>query len=99
MAMRILVVEDEHKIANALKRGLEQEQYAVDLAFDGKEGLGFALTEPYDLVILDRNPLEDIRHTLSVERVMKDGVLRDAYTLDETWPTKTALPAWNAQAR
>ena len=52
-----------------------------------------------DLVILDRNPLEDIRHTLSVERVMKDGVLRDAYTLDETWPTKTPLPAWNVQAR
>src|SRR5690606_19739519 len=41
-----------------------------------------------DLVILDRNPLEDIRHTMTVEQVMKDGVLRDAYTLDETWPTK-----------
>ncbi len=52
-----------------------------------------------DLVVLDRNPLEDIRNTLSVEQVMKDGVLRDAYTLDETWPTKTPLPAWNVQAR
>jgi DNA-binding response OmpR family regulator len=52
--MRILIVEDEHKIAAALKRGLEQERYAVDTVFDGKEGLSMALTEPYDLVILDR---------------------------------------------
>jgi len=52
--MRILVVEDEHKIATALKKGLEQEQFAVDLAFEGKEGKAFALTEDYDLVILDR---------------------------------------------
>lgn len=52
-----------------------------------------------DLVVLDRNPLEDIRHTLTVERVMKDGVLRDAGTLDETWPTKTPLPAWKPKAR
>ena len=52
--MRILLVEDEHKIASALKRGLEQEQYAVDVAYDGKEGMGMALTEPYDLIILDR---------------------------------------------
>ncbi|MGD9129529.1 MAG: DNA-binding response regulator, partial [Candidatus Woesebacteria bacterium] len=36
--MRILVVEDEHKIANSIKKGLEQELYAVDLAFDGEYG-------------------------------------------------------------
>jgi DNA-binding response OmpR family regulator len=52
--MRILIVEDEHKIATALKRGLEQEHYAVDIIFDGKEGMAMALTEPYDLIILDR---------------------------------------------
>lgn len=52
--MRILIVEDDHKIANAIKRGLEQEAYAVDVVFDGKEGLGFAVTEEYDLIILDR---------------------------------------------
>jgi len=33
--MRILIVEDEHTIASALKKGLEQERYAVDLAYDG----------------------------------------------------------------
>lgn len=32
--MRILIIEDEHRIANAIKEGLEQERYAVDIAFD-----------------------------------------------------------------
>lgn len=52
--MRILVVEDEHKIANALKRGLEQHAYAVDISYDADNGLAMATTEPYDLIILDR---------------------------------------------
>ncbi|HTE58382.1 MAG TPA: response regulator transcription factor [Verrucomicrobiae bacterium] len=52
--MRILVVEDEHKIANAVKQGLEQQSYAVDVAYDSDKGLGLATTEPYDLIILDR---------------------------------------------
>ncbi len=52
--MRVLVVEDEHKIAGAIKRGLEQENYAVDVAFDADEGLGSALTGDHDLIILDR---------------------------------------------
>ena len=52
--MRILVVEDEHKIAGALRQGLEQESYAVDLAYDADEGLSQALTGEHDLIILDR---------------------------------------------
>jgi DNA-binding response OmpR family regulator len=52
--MRILVVEDEHKIANAIKRGLEQQSYAVDVAYNGDGGLALAVSEPYDLIILDR---------------------------------------------
>ncbi len=51
--MRILVVEDEHKIARALKDGLEQESYAVDVAYDGEAGLNTALSDDYDLIILD----------------------------------------------
>jgi DNA-binding response OmpR family regulator len=51
--MRILVVEDEHKIANAIKKGLEQESYAVDLAYDGEYGFDLAATEDYDVIILD----------------------------------------------
>jgi len=52
--MRILIVEDEHKIANALRQGLEQHAYAVDVSYDGDNGLAMATTEPYDLIILDR---------------------------------------------
>lgn len=51
--MRILVVEDEHKIANSLKKGLEQELYAVDIVYDGSEGYDLASSEEYDLIILD----------------------------------------------
>lgn len=52
--MRILVIEDEHKIARALKRALEQESYAVDISYDGDDGYAMASTEPYDVLIVDR---------------------------------------------
>lgn len=52
--MRILLIEDEHKIARALKKALEQESYAVDIAYDGDEGYAMATTEPYDGAIIDR---------------------------------------------
>ena len=51
--MRILVVEDEKKVASFIKRALEEEYYSVDEAFDGKEGLRLAFSEDYDLIILD----------------------------------------------
>jgi len=52
--MRILVIEDEHKIAQALKKALQQENYAVDVSYDGDDGYAMATTEPYDLAIIDR---------------------------------------------
>lgn len=51
--MRILLVEDEKKVASFIKKGLEEEFYSVDSVYDGKEGLRLALTEDYDLIILD----------------------------------------------
>lgn len=51
--MRILVVEDEHKIANSLKKGLEQESFAVDVAYNGTGGYDLASTEDYDAIVLD----------------------------------------------
>lgn len=54
LIMKILVVEDEHKIANSIKKGLEQESYAVDIAYEGETGFDLASTEDYDLIILDR---------------------------------------------
>ncbi len=52
--MRVLLIEDEHKIARALKRALEQESYAVDVAHDSDSGYAMLTTEPYDLAIIDR---------------------------------------------
>lgn len=51
--MKILVVEDDYKIGTSIKKGLEQESFAVDLAFDGNNGYGLASTENYDVIILD----------------------------------------------
>lgn len=51
--MRILVVEDEHRIAHSLQKGLEQERFAVDIAYTGNEGFDLASTEEYDVIILD----------------------------------------------
>jgi DNA-binding response OmpR family regulator len=51
--MRLLIIEDDHHIAQALKKGLEQERFAVDLAFTGTDGFDLASTEDYDLVICD----------------------------------------------
>jgi signal transduction histidine kinase len=51
--VRILVVEDEHKLAGVLKRGLEEHGFAVDVAYDGEDGLALATVMPYDLLVLD----------------------------------------------
>jgi DNA-binding response OmpR family regulator len=51
--MRILVVEDEAKLARAIKKALELQKYAVDLAEDGQEALDVALSEAPDLILLD----------------------------------------------
>ncbi|OGK20224.1 DNA-binding response regulator [Candidatus Roizmanbacteria bacterium RIFCSPHIGHO2_02_FULL_37_13b] len=51
--MRILLVEDEHLIANSIKKGLEQDRYAVDVAYNGNDGFDLASVEDYDLMILD----------------------------------------------
>ena len=51
--MRVLLVEDEVKMARALRRGLEQEGYAVDLVTDGDDALLHAVREDYDAIVLD----------------------------------------------
>src|SRR3989344_2527836 len=51
--MRILIIEDEQRLSNVVKKGLVEEGFAVDQAFDGEEGLYLAESEAYDLLILD----------------------------------------------
>ena len=51
--MRILLVEDNHRVIHALKMSLVEEGYAVDTAYNGLEGQSLAEITPYDLIILD----------------------------------------------
>jgi DNA-binding response OmpR family regulator len=51
--MRVLVVEDEPKIARFIRKGLTEEGYAVDVAGNGEEAIAYALSAPFDLIILD----------------------------------------------
>ena len=76
--MRILVVEDEKKVARFVKRGLEQEGYAVDVAGDGMEGQQYAETHDYDCIVLDimlpkKSGLELLKELK--ERGLKSSVL------------------------
>lgn len=71
--MRILIVEDEHKIANSIKQGLEQEKYTVDVAYDGEQGLDLALTEEYNVIILDRL-LPKVEGVEIVKQIRKNNI-------------------------
>src|SRR4030066_781187 len=72
-AMRILLVEDDVKIASFVTKGLKQAGYAVDHATDGEEGLHLALTEPYDAAIIDIM-LPKLDGLALIERMRKEKV-------------------------
>jgi two-component system, OmpR family, response regulator VanR len=70
--VRVLLAEDERRVADALARGLRREGMAVDVAYDGASALDKARLNPYDVVVLDRDLPEvhgdDVCRTLSVEQ-------------------------------
>lgn len=72
--MNILVIEDEHKIANALKRGLEQEAYDVDLAYDGESGMELATKRTFDLVIVDQLLSGNYEGLKIVKQMRQNGI-------------------------
>lgn len=51
--MRLLIIEDEQRLANVIKKGFTEDGFAVDTAFDGEEGFFLASSESYDAIILD----------------------------------------------
>jgi DNA-binding response OmpR family regulator len=51
--MKILVIEDDPTVGEFVRRGLEEQRWQVDLVADGREGEGLAVSQPYDLVVLD----------------------------------------------
>lgn len=92
--MKLLLIEDDRKIATTVKRGLEAEGFAVEVAFDGLDGLWLAREGSYDIIILDimlprRNGFQicdDLRHdgdwTPILMLTAKDGELDEAEALD-----------------
>ncbi|MBF0521609.1 MAG: response regulator transcription factor [Candidatus Omnitrophica bacterium] len=72
--MRILIVEDEQKVADFIKRGLKEEGYAVDVAYDGEQGHFLATTNDHDLIILDVM-LPEIDGITLCQRLRKEKVL------------------------
>ena len=81
--------------------GLTNMEALQAATIEGAKGLGMQqdlgsieVGKLADLIVLDKNPLEDIHNTLSIKYVMKDGILYDANTLNELWPVKKKLPEW-----
>ena len=72
--MRILLIEDNHRLNQSRKLGLIEDGYAVDSAFDGKEGAEMAVLTPYDAIILDI--MLPIKDGLTVCRELRDKRLR-----------------------
>ncbi len=71
--MRVLIVEDEKSLADILKKGLEEEGYAVDIAYNGEDGLFMAENEPSDIIILDIM-LPVIDGMTILKRIRKAGI-------------------------
>lgn len=72
--MRILIIEDEHKIADSLKRGLSQERMNVDVAYDGEEGFDLASSDVYDCIILDLM-LPSMSGEMICKNLRSDGIM------------------------
>jgi len=51
--MKLLIVEDEQKIANSLKKGFVEENFSTEVVYDGEKGLALAKTNDFDIIILD----------------------------------------------
>lgn len=71
--MRILVVEDDEKIASFVSKGLKESGFAVDVAPDGVDGLHLGLTEPYDVMVVDLM-LPGLNGLSLIERLRKKGI-------------------------
>lgn len=81
--MRVLVIEDEAKIARAIGRALNAEGYAVDIEHDTDAGYAMASTEPYDVLIVDRMlPGEEIQDgMLLIKKLRDEGITTPAILL------------------
>lgn len=95
--MRILVLEDEKKVASFIKKGLEEELYKVDTAFNGKEGLELTYGNEYDLIISDimmpfMNGIEYVRE------IRKNGITTPVLLLTVKDSTKSKIEGLDSGA-
>jgi len=86
--MRILVIEDEKKVASFIKRGLEEAGYSVDLAKDGEEGIYMSDSEDYDLIVLDlilprKNGIEVCKELRQMKKRVPILILSAKDTVDD----------------
>jgi len=95
--MRILVVEDEKKIADFIKRGLKEEGYCVDTAADGEEGHFLATTQDYDLIVLDLM-LPKMDGLTLCRRLKKEKVATPIFMLTAKDAVKDKVTGLNAGA-
>ncbi len=95
--MKILIVEDEHKIANSIKKGLEQERFTVDVAYDGVAGFDLAVSEEYDLIILDRL-LPGMDGVLFCQKLREKKIHTPVLFLTARWQIHDKVEGLNAGA-
>ncbi len=95
--MRVLVIEDEHKIANSVKKGLEQENYSVDVAYTGTDGYDLAVSEEYDVIILDRL-LPGVEGVAIVTRLRSENIHTPILFLTAKGQIKDRVEGLNAGA-
>jgi DNA-binding response OmpR family regulator len=87
--MRVLVIDDEVKLAEFVRRALAEESFAVDVAYDGRSGLDYALTYDYDLIVLDLMlPVVDGSSVLKKIRATNKPVPVLVLTARDTLPDK-----------
>jgi DNA-binding response OmpR family regulator len=96
--MRVLVIEDEHKIANAIKQGLMQEKFAVDTEYDADNGLGSALSQNYDVMIIDRMLPGNLDGIEICQEVRKAGIHTPILVLTAKGQIRDKVTGLNAGA-
>jgi two component transcriptional regulator, winged helix family protein len=97
--MRILIVEDEKKLARAISRTLKNEGYAIDIEYNSSEGYAMASTQPYDALIIDRMMPGDFSDGLDIlKKLRKDGIFTPAIVLTALGETNQKITGLDAGA-
>ena len=92
---KILIIEDEKNLRLLYQQDFERDGFEVVTAGTAADGIALVEADMPDLVVMDKDPLADIRNTESISRVMQNGRLYDAATLNEVAPrVKKRAPFW-----